>query len=582
MFTREDNALPAEENDSPSDASQLAPTQTETTLEEYSPEAQENLLNLFENRLRAHYQQSVPFIFSATLEECWHALDSFPKSAQQERLTVLRHLYHFTLTKQPTPYLFEWLQKSTEDDEPLASSIKATLKIQAFAELSRHRPEIEADRVAKYQEEIISLLATMRDYQGLLFLDNLDLSFIKLARENNLVEGIDLSGTSFVGATLSHASLSGCLLREANFQHADLSSADFKFADLTRAKIQHADCTGADFSKANAQLMVTDDTVFTKVKFSRTNLRGIHFHKSTIDGASFLDANLTFSLFTSEQLAMIEKQTTLPRIKDIRPFLKKEKSFLIDLEKLMLQISSFMSDSARDPWESNMHPVLIDAAVKKIILERESYWRRPDSTGVFISHYNAETMQEKIEAVRNKFYLKHEFLFIKETLEDAVEACNSTITSFNKYTEEKTSENKMQLQYDVINFLALLFKLKSCDPLDRFNDYEGRIAMEIINNPHLLFPPPAPIDEDFFNFSRRPVEKSMPAETKKLNQVIIADRVNKLRSADEPKINAYWCSLFPKPQAAPAAVQAKAEDEAFQAECRRLGKMLNPMSGGSA
>ncbi len=134
---------------------------------------------------------------------------------------------------------------------------------------------------------------------------------LKAVAERRPFEGEDLSGLDLSGADLSNADLSGAVLAEANlagctlagskFVAAALTKADLTAADLSRAVLTQADLTGAKLAKAKFAGATLDDA-----DLSGTSLAGLDLSGVCANGALFLEADVTGTLFMGASLELAE------------------------------------------------------------------------------------------------------------------------------------------------------------------------------------------------------------------------------------------------------------------------------------
>lgn len=154
-----------------------------------------------------------------------------------------------------------------------------------------------------------------------------NLNVVNISLRNAILEKVDLSCSSAVGANFSfsvlkEANLSSTKLRRANLRKtildgANLEKANLDSADLNAAKLTEANLRGASLTRAyllyadltNAYLDEADlrSTIFDRAKlndcsfkranltytsFRRTDLRGAKFNDAILYGANFVNANL--------------------------------------------------------------------------------------------------------------------------------------------------------------------------------------------------------------------------------------------------------------------------------------------------
>ncbi|MGK7910731.1 MAG: pentapeptide repeat-containing protein [Synechococcus sp.] len=116
--------------------------------------------------------------------------------------------------------------------------------------------------------------------------------------ENGTCYRCQMSGASFIGATLQGTNLSktdltdanfnGAFLRQANLIGADLSGAVFINGYLARSNFREANLIGTDFSGSRLY-----DADLTNTNFSEANLKGVSLVRANLSGADLRTANLT-------------------------------------------------------------------------------------------------------------------------------------------------------------------------------------------------------------------------------------------------------------------------------------------------
>lgn len=106
-------------------------------------------------------------------------------------------------------------------------------------------------------------------------------------------------------ATLTNTDLRYSSARHAKFDHATLSHVDFRRAVIAESSFKHADMTHVDFSR-RSPLDLTDGPSRSHFDYSYLVDADFHFSRiesdSTFIGASFVDADLTYSSFRDVDL----------------------------------------------------------------------------------------------------------------------------------------------------------------------------------------------------------------------------------------------------------------------------------------
>ena len=118
------------------------------------------------------------------------------------------------------------------------------------------------------------------------------LDFAKLSKAR--MDGINLSGSSFINANLREADLSR--------SRTDDLVASFSGADLYKANLDWTDFKGAEFQRTNMADSTCRDATFCEAIFVGSNLRGAVFRGGHLEKADFTQANLEKADFAGASL----------------------------------------------------------------------------------------------------------------------------------------------------------------------------------------------------------------------------------------------------------------------------------------
>jgi uncharacterized protein YjbI with pentapeptide repeats len=105
--------------------------------------------------------------------------------------------------------------------------------------------------------------------------------------------GVDLSGASLAGATLTGVSFDGASLSGASFAGADISGGSFSGSTLTNVDLSGSNVSGASF----------DGATMTGATLTGANVSGASFAGATMTGASLAGANVSGASFAGASLA---------------------------------------------------------------------------------------------------------------------------------------------------------------------------------------------------------------------------------------------------------------------------------------
>ena len=160
-------------------------------------------------------------------------------------------------------------------------------------------PEITEKFAEKGMDPYMMRLLSREEVQTILAGDK------NLSRRN--MQGLDLSGLDFTGATLAHAmcgkaNFTGSCMNGADFtftlaQEADFTEATFHEATFKQTVLQKAVLAKADFSTAKMELTTLGECDCTGANFDRAVIKLCNFTKSTLERASFVQTMLSLSVF---------------------------------------------------------------------------------------------------------------------------------------------------------------------------------------------------------------------------------------------------------------------------------------------
>lgn len=121
-------------------------------------------------------------------------------------------------------------------------------------------------------------------------------------REQNPETEIDLTGSNFRAAQLSHVNFRGADLRNTSFIAANLHKADLFEARLIKANLQEANLSSANCRKADLQSVNLARADLTKANFSEANLLTTDFSSANLIEVNFRHALLTYAIFNDARL----------------------------------------------------------------------------------------------------------------------------------------------------------------------------------------------------------------------------------------------------------------------------------------
>jgi len=104
------------------------------------------------------------------------------------------------------------------------------------------------------------------------------------------LENANISGASFVGASIEKADFSQSNLTDANFENAVLYKASFRNTDLSRANLSGLTVEDADFSGAAIVRANFSNSKLKSAQFSRSKIDRCNFSKADLESADFSDA----------------------------------------------------------------------------------------------------------------------------------------------------------------------------------------------------------------------------------------------------------------------------------------------------
>jgi hypothetical protein len=117
-----------------------------------------------------------------------------------------------------------------------------------------------------------------------------DRDFSRIKADYINLEGADLTGATFMHASLREANFKGARLANVQFKAANLEDACLMGADLTDATLNYSNCDGADMRDANLESSSLESTVLAHARLSRANLSATNL--SNINAAPFCNKRI--------------------------------------------------------------------------------------------------------------------------------------------------------------------------------------------------------------------------------------------------------------------------------------------------
>jgi uncharacterized protein YjbI with pentapeptide repeats len=116
-------------------------------------------------------------------------------------------------------------------------------------------------------------------------------------------------------ANLCYTNLSYINLCEAVMNGVDLSGSTLVGANLVKAEVRVADISGANFDDANLNGADIRYASFENGNFKRASLRGVWFHQSNLNGSNFSEADLSEAMLNSTRLIRVNfKKAVLKKV----------------------------------------------------------------------------------------------------------------------------------------------------------------------------------------------------------------------------------------------------------------------------
>ncbi len=137
------------------------------------------------------------------------------------------------------------------------------------------------------------------------------------------LRGADLTSSSLANADLSGLDLTGAILNKANLRDAKLDGANLSGVEAkelqARGTWEKVIADGADLTGLLARKLEFNDCRFTRVNFSRANLRRVVFRRCTIDNCDFTEATAPDVSFLDCQVTdskLVRSDLSCPTIKN--------------------------------------------------------------------------------------------------------------------------------------------------------------------------------------------------------------------------------------------------------------------------
>ena len=127
---------------------------------------------------------------------------------------------------------------------------------------------------------------------------------------NQVLNGINLSGTNFKGKSITFTKMQNALLKNCNLSGAYLLDSDF-----TQSVFDNSHCHNADFSNSILVGCSFKNTRLSGADFSNANLINADFRGAKVNKCKFGGANLLYAKISAEQLLQLQ-DFDIPFIKE--------------------------------------------------------------------------------------------------------------------------------------------------------------------------------------------------------------------------------------------------------------------------
>ena len=163
----------------------------------------------------------------------------------------------------------------------------------------------------QYFESTTSNTISKKDVSDLLSLENLNFNSVNF--ENLNISGIDFSGRNLANAIFYNTNLDNVDFTNANLEGANFAGASVEGANFSGANIENANFMKTKLGNANFSGAVLNETIFSWVDFSRTDLSNVsmmdtkifesRFNGMNLTGISFIGTDLSNSNFSNSNLS---------------------------------------------------------------------------------------------------------------------------------------------------------------------------------------------------------------------------------------------------------------------------------------